>query len=117
MAGECSVEGDNAGCSRVKPCPADSMLAGVQAACNLEYGQVSDSEIGRVPVNQVNVMRASDDPGAGHCRVNGLDISQGQARIPKPDGHYVSFGCSERDRNGGDCHARINMYCRSGSRP
>jgi hypothetical protein len=117
MAGECSVEGDNAGCSRVMPCPAGTWLAGVQAACNLEGGLVSASEIGRVPVNQVNVVRVSHDPGDGHCKVNGLDINQGQARVPEPDGGFVRYGCSERDRDGGDCHARINMYCRSGSRP
>jgi len=114
---ECFREHDNAGCSRVSVCQSPSRLAGIQAACNLEQGRVSDEQFGAVPVNRVQVFRPSDNRGEGHCRVNGLDIAEGGAWLPRSTRGDVAFGCSEHDqRDCGDCHIRVNYYCRQDTR-
>ena len=114
---ECQIEGANADCNASAACPEGHFLAGVQAACNLEYGAVADAQVDEVLMDRVRVVRPSGNVSDGLCWVNGAGISAGQRRIPRSSRRdSVKFGCRERDRNGGDCHARVRLYCREGAR-
>lgn len=111
---ECPVSGDNRGCSRSTICPSGTTLVRAAAACNLEYGSVSSTQLAAIPGNGLRVVRSSDDVDSGSCRVGSASISSGETVIERQaSGGRVYFGCSEYDENGGDCHIRGELYCQN----
>jgi len=111
--GSCQVSGNNAGCQKVASCPTGRRLVGASAACNLEYGSVTDAELASVPAGQVGVVRASDSVSDGWCSLGDDGTASGRVAIDGiADRTSVSLACREKDANGGDCHVRAALYCR-----
>jgi hypothetical protein len=114
----CRVSGSNRGCTGSSMCPSGTTRVRAVAACNLEYGAVTDFQLDAIPGNSVRVVRASDSVSDGSCFVDSNSVRSGEAIIEN-DGYNgrVYFGCSERDSNGGDCHVRGELYCEDDSPP
>jgi hypothetical protein len=113
VVSECRVTGSNAGCSRTASCPAGKQLVSAAAACNLEYGEVSSSQLAAVAAGEVQVVRTSDHVSEGRCRLGATTISSGhRAAEGVIDVARVSCACSEHDSNGGDCHVKAALFCR-----
>lgn len=124
----CQVNGDNAGCHQTVYCPAGTTIVGAVAACNLEYGAVSDGELSTVPPNLIHVAKNSDHIEDGSCYVGNNTVVGEIAGLLTgpwiPDSAVqtpirgifgltrVPVGCDEQDNNGGDCHIRGSLYCR-----
>ena len=115
------AEGSNAGDEHTLGCPGGNLI-GIQAACNLEFGKVSDADRRRVLLNRIKVVLPSDDKDDGSCTAGGTKIKEGQRMVVpwlfnRYDGavilnpNEVRYSCKEHDRNGGDCHVNIRHYC------
>jgi len=110
---DCSVSGDNDGCIQDAICPAGRRIVAATAACNLEWGSISDATMLTIPGNVIRVLRASDSVSSGRCNVGSIGLREGSARIDDLVGSFgVSVGCKEYDGNGGDCQIRGTLYCR-----
>lgn len=110
---DCRISGNNNGCRKIAHCPSGQRIVGATAACNLEYGVISDRILGAVAPNNIRVIRASDDVSAGLCYVGRNSLKRGQETITGiHDSDRVLIGCKERDKNGGDCHIKGILYCR-----
>jgi hypothetical protein len=129
---DCRVSENNSGCHQTVYCPAGTTVVGAVAACNLEYGAVSDDELLTVPPNMIHVAKTSDRIQDGSCYVGNnvvvgdevfystgygtsyyIPQSAVQTSIRGIFGlDRVSVGCTEHDNNGGDCHIRGSIYCR-----
>ncbi|MCB1740032.1 MAG: right-handed parallel beta-helix repeat-containing protein, partial [Gammaproteobacteria bacterium] len=108
----CRVVGDNRGCTGRVRCRSGERLVAAKAACNLEYGRVSDAYLDATQSHRLRVERASDKPEEGTCFLAGASVSELQDVIDPVDGRAsVGFGCSEHDKNGGDCDIRGAAYC------
>jgi hypothetical protein len=108
---ECQASGSNSGCQRTAFAPAGKTIIGAKAACNLEFGTVSATDLNGVSANFIKVLRASDDVSQGSCTVGGTSIRSGQAAVSGINGlTRLSFGCRENDANGGDCHIKGRLY-------
>ena len=104
--------GNNKGCRRVVSCPSDQSIIGMKAACNLEYGFVSNDQLSMVPDNTLGVIRASDNISDGSCFVEDRGIDMGEMVITEiADKHSVLIGCDEHDENRGDCHIKGILQC------
>lgn len=110
---DCRVSGNNDGCQKTIYCPPNQKIIGVTAACNLEYGKISDGILPTVPWNHIKVIRPSDNVSSGSCYVGNNRIKSGQIWIiGVPGASRTSVGCKEHDENGGDCHIKGILYCR-----
>jgi hypothetical protein len=126
---DCPISENNEGCHRTFSCPAGGKVVGAVAACNLEYGAISDAELATVPPHLIHVTRLSDDIEDGACYVGsnavigspsgglimGSSIPQSAVQTPIrgiAGRSSVTVGCDEHDDNGGDCHIRGSLYCR-----
>jgi hypothetical protein len=110
---DCHVSESNSGCHKIVYCPSGQKIIGATAACNLEYGTISDEVLATVPTNTIRVIKASDHVSDGSCYVGGNSLQSGEKTIIGIDGlDRVSVGCKEHDRNGGDCHIKGILYCR-----
>lgn len=116
---ECHAEGDDAGCSTTARCPAGSTeIIGATAACNLEYGTVSSAQLAGVSPGQVAVLRESDDAAQGQCRVGSTTVQRRRSPARGGSGRVTTqASCREHDKNGGDCHVRGTLYCRTEPAP
>lgn len=114
----CSVTGDNSGCRGEVRCAEGETLVGAHAACNLEYGPVSDAELASVPRDALWVLRWSDVPQQGRCWIGELGAAAGEVPLAgRVRGSSTAFGCREHDRNGGDCAIRGLAYCAEAPSP
>lgn len=110
---ECQASGNNSGCQKTAFSPAGKTIIGAKAACNLEFGTVSATDLNGVSANIVKVLRASDNVSQGSCTLGSTSIRSGQAAVSGINGlNRVSFGCRENDANGGDCHIKGRLYYR-----
>jgi hypothetical protein len=110
---DCQISGSNVACEKIADCDCEEILAAV-AACNLEHGSVSLKSLQGIDVNVIKVLRSSDVNSEGSCHIGGVSLRTGQKTISGIQGKdRVAFGCSERDKNGGDCHIRITLYGRT----
>ncbi|CAN5394473.1 hypothetical protein BH10PSE7_BH10PSE7_19530 [soil metagenome] len=125
---DCRIRNNNKGCHKTVSCPAGKKVVGAVAACNLEYGAVSDSELATVPPHLIHVAKLSDGIKGGRCYVGSnavigqLSYSNFTLRVPRSavqtpirgiaGRRRVAVGCDEHDGNGGDCHIRGSLYCR-----
>lgn len=107
----CAASGDSDGCTGSMLCPGASTLVGAHAACNLEFGRVTDAQLRETRGGVIRVARASDLPWEGSCRVGERDTTVGELALESAPGAEATFGCRERDRNGGDCEIRGLAYC------
>lgn len=115
---ECLAPGSNAGCTKTVFVPAGKEIIGAKAVCNLEFGTVSETDLNRASANFVKVLRASDDVSEGLCVVGNTSIKSGQAVVSGINGLTgASFGCRERDKNGGDCHIKGRLFFRKARAP
>lgn len=114
------TEGSNAGDEEVLGCPGGGTLLGVQVACNLEYGKATDAQRMRVPMNQIRVVKPSDDVDNGLCTADATNLKEGKKLVlpwlyKRYQGSIIPnalrYFCKERDRNGGECHVNIRHYC------
>lgn len=109
---QCQVTGSNTGCSGSVACSSGERIIGQVAACNLEWGTVSSTQLASIPVNTIDVLRASDNVSAGLCYVANNQRSSGRGPATSALGlSSTTFGCREHDSNGGDCHIRGQLYC------
>jgi hypothetical protein len=107
----CNVTGSNRGCEGVAVCPS-GVIVGAVAACNLEFGRVTESYVDSLPVDLMVVQVPSDNVSSGLCRVGGNSIQRGSRLITGLDGERsTTFACKEYDRNGGDCEIRGKLFC------
>jgi hypothetical protein len=110
---DCQVSSNNNGCNRTASCPSGRRIVGAVAACNLEYGSVTDSQLSTVPSGFMQVLRASDNVSDGRCYLGGTSLRSGRTELQGVlDYSTVTMGCDEHDNNGGDCHIRGTLYCR-----
>jgi hypothetical protein len=108
---ECQASGSNSGCQRTVFSPAGKTMIGAKAACNLEFGTVSVTDLNGMSANFVKVLRASDNVSEGSCTLGSTSIRSGQAAVSGINGlTRLSFGCRENDSNGGDCHIKGRLY-------
>jgi hypothetical protein len=109
---DCQVTANNSGCQRTVDCPLGQKIIGATAACNLEYGTISDGELASLPTNHIKVIRASDHASEGSCWVGSNSLQSRETPISGIDGlDRVTVGCKEHDENGGDCHIKGILYC------
>jgi parallel beta-helix repeat protein len=108
---DCQKTSNNYGCQKMVSVPAGKKIIGAKAACNLEFGTVSATDLNGVPANFVTVLRASDNVSNGSCTLGSTSIHSGQAAVRGIIGqNRVSIGCREQDANGGDCHIKGRLY-------
>jgi len=109
---ECRVETNNDGCETRVSCPAGTTIRTARAACNLEYGPVSDKQLSSVEHGYVEVVRRSDHVDEGQCWLGSSQVDRGRVAIADVVGlTSVSVGCQEHDKNGGDCQIRGSLFC------
>jgi hypothetical protein len=109
---DCQVSGDNDGCEKKVRCPGSSRIKRVRAACNLEWGTVSDAQLAAVPDNRIRVVRPSDHVSEGSCWIGPNVLGSGELAATGVRGkRSVRVGCQEHDRNGGDCQIRGVLFC------
>jgi hypothetical protein len=112
VAIECRVSSSNDGCDKVVDCPPGTRVRTARAACNLEYGAVTDEQLSSVQRGYLKVVRSSDHVDEARCWVGTNQVGGGQVAIADiRERTRVSVGCQEHDRNGGDCHIRGSLYC------
>jgi len=108
----CRVESNNAGCSYTASCPSGKHIAGAKAACNLEYGEVTSSQVSNLSRDTLKVVRTSDNVAEGMCSLGGISFTSGERNIASLHGKKsVIAACKEHDKNGGDCHIRGELVC------
>jgi hypothetical protein len=112
---QCRAEGRNGGCADRATCPRGTSVAAVKAACDLEFGPVTDAQLSKTPWSFAGVVKRSKNPSDGVCVVGGVDVSERGAVLGAPVGQ-LAFSCREHDDNGGDCHVRGALAC-AGARP
>ncbi len=109
---ECGVTSNNDGCEKTVSCPEGTKLRAAKAACNLEYGSVTDDQLAPVEQGYIEVVRSSDHVDEGRCWVGSAEVDDGTVEIAALSGRSgVSIGCQEYDRNGADCQIRGSLYC------
>lgn len=110
---DCRVTGSNAGCNQTVICPVGQRIIAASAACNLEWGIISDAVLADVPGNIIRVLRASDGVSSGLCSIGTYELREDELAIDGlVDSYGVSVACDEYDVNGGDCQIRGVLYCR-----
>ncbi len=108
----CKVTGDSRGCLVRAHCPSGKRVIAARAACNLEWGAISSSQLAQVPINRVRVVVPSDKVTNSQCRVHTTTLTSGEKTIKNlPAGGSVVLSCKEHDKNGGDCHVDSLLYC------
>lgn len=109
---ECNVSGNNVGCSQFVQCPANQRIVSAKAACNLEWGTISEDMLDTLPMNLIKVIRKSDVTSSGKCYIGSYSAQKGEKVISGIVGSYgASIGCREHDANGGDCHILGELVC------
>lgn len=109
---DCAASSSNDGCEKKIECPGSTRIVHAHAACNLEYGTVSDAQLSAVPYDRIRVVRASDHVSEGSCWVGPSNLDSGEQAITGVRGkRNVAVGCQEHDRNGGDCQIRGVVFC------
>lgn len=109
---ECAVSKNNDGCETTVSCPTGATIRGISAACNLEWGSVSDQQLSKVPDGIIEVVRPSDHVDEGTCWVGSTILSEGRATVGGiAKRTSVKLGCQEHDKNGGDCQIRGLLRC------
>jgi hypothetical protein len=112
VAIDCRVTSSNDGCEARIACPPGSAIQSVTAACNLEYGPITDEHLGLVEPGYLQVLRPSDHVAEGQCWLGAHRTASGRIATADLAGQTgVWIGCQEYDRNGGDCHIRGALYC------
>lgn len=115
---DCQVSGNNDGCHKTVNALRGKKIVGAVAACNLEYGTISRSQLATVPANTIKVFRKSDFRlryPTGNCYVGSNSLIRGQKTISGIYGrNSVRIGCQEHDKNGGDCHIKGVLYMEEG---
>ena len=109
----CSVTGSNSGCAKTFSCPVGRKLVSMKAGCNLEWGDVTSSQLNSIPWGSLDVTRTSSSVSAGTCSVGDTTIHSGETSIDEPFGmnRSVEVSCKEHDKNGGDCVIRGQALC------
>ena len=109
----CAINGNNKGCSKTVAVPRGKKIIGVKIACNLEFGKVTNSQLASVPINQMKVVKTSDNISDGTCFIESNKIKKGAKTLYDiQDQIRVVIGCKEKDKNGGDCHVKGILYYR-----
>lgn len=106
-------------CVKAVSCPSNKpRITHAKAACNLEWGRVTTSELEAVANFTMKVVLPSGQSKEGICNINyayGYEatIHAETARIAwilEGRSDFV-FGCKEHDPNGGECHMRVKYIC------
>lgn len=111
----CDVTGDNDGCEKTIRCPAGYNIANVRAACNLEWGKVTAKQLNDTQWSTIRVVRESDNRANSSCSVGKplFGTQAGESPIYGFLGREtLDIRCKEHDNNGGDCHMRVQLYCK-----
>ena len=114
---ECRVTGNNRGCRFTATCPTGKRVIAARAACNLEWGSVSSTQLAAVPIDQLQVVRPSDYVWSGYCGLHRAGTYAGTTQLSDMPSNDRSIGgvCREHDTNGGDCHIKAEIYCQGES--
>ena len=109
---ECAASGNNDGCETTVSCPEGTTIRGARAACNLEWGSVTDRRLSKVPDGVIEVVKPSDHAEEGSCWVGSTTLGVDRATIRGVAKRTsVNVGCQEHDENGGDCQIRGSLRC------
>jgi hypothetical protein len=109
---ECHAQSNNDGCETWVACPPGTTIRTARAACNLEYGPVTDEQLSSVEQGHVEVVRRSDHVDEGSCWLGTAQVGSGRVTVANIVGLTgVTVGCQEHDKNGGDCQIRGSLHC------
>jgi len=109
---DCGVTSNNDGCEKRVECPPGTTIRSARAACNLEYGSVTDEQLSSMEPGYLEVVRRSDRVEQGSCWLGSSQVEDGLVATAAIVGLTgVSIGCQEHDKNGGDCEIRGSLYC------
>ncbi len=107
----CRAANDNEGCEKTVSCPKNKKIVSAKAACNLEAGLVSKTTLEQIDDNTLRVVKSSNKVESGTCRLGDLAISEKSRTSPNSYSASLTFGCREKDKNGGDCHIKGEIQC------
>ena len=111
---QCSKSGDNEGCEVTATCGSNQRILAASAACNLEHGTVSSGTVAGLKPGELLVDRESSEVTQGRCRVGSTAIDRRWSIVRGAENaHSTTASCREHDKNGGDCHIRGVLYCRT----
>jgi len=109
---DCGVKSSNDGCEKRVACPPGTTIRTATAACNLEYGAVTEEQLEGVEQGYLEVLRPSDHVEEGRCWLGDNSVASGRLSIAAVVGQTeISIGCQEHDKNGGDCRIQGSLYC------
>jgi hypothetical protein len=78
---DCQITDNNNGCQKTVSGPPRTKIIGFKAACNLEFGAVSATDLKGVSANSVKVLRTSDQVSEGSCTLGSMSIRRGEAAV------------------------------------
>lgn len=111
---ECAVSENNDGCQVSATCGSSQRILSATAACNLEHGSVSADAVSGAKPGTLVVARESSNPADGQCRVGSTVINRRRTIARGATNAYsTTASCREHDNNGGDCHIRGVLHCRT----
>lgn len=108
---DCQLTGTNDACVKTIACPAGHKISRAKAACNLEYGAVSEKSLNSLPWNTLSVLVQSDVSDDGNCAIDKYETREGKISINLFGKKSVPIACKESDSNGGDCHVSAMLEC------
>lgn len=112
VAGHCQRKQSNEGCQFELRCPDGMVASNVKAACNLEWGGVSDEKFAASPENRIKIIVDSGDSKNRSCSANGIKAKIMSNPLDQLLGqsHFV-FSCHDFESGGGDCAIRARLKC------
>lgn len=102
------------GCNTTATCPVGYHAVAAKAACNLEFGPVTDAQFAQVKANTVAVTRKSDRVNDGLCIFGKAILKEGVQSMAAPkatDSQKYGMHCKEFDYNGPECQIRAALTC------
>lgn len=106
---DCTVSGNNAGCSKSVRCPVGYIAYDARASCNLETPE-------RKPLPEwgwLEVKRPSDKKSRhkSQCSVNETSRQILKRHMNIANAKKLIISCKEHDKNGGDCNINGELQC------
>lgn len=112
VSGDCQKNQSNEGCQFALQCPVGMVAKNVKAACNLEWGGISDTQFAAAPENRIKIIVDSGNTENRLCSVNGIKAKIMSNPLDQILGqsNFV-FTCRDFEGSGGDCAMRARLKC------
>lgn len=106
---DCTVSGNNAGCTKAVTCPSGHIAWNARASCNLETPQRKALPDWGV----LEIKRQSDkkSKGSPYCSINNTKVLFNQKGLSVANAQELQITCQEHDKNGGDCNINGELEC------